>query len=214
MIVAVLVLILAAALCACNKKPSEEEYSNMSRSVKALYVGESETFAVAVETGSREHNFIADGVATDVSDFAEICVIPLRVNDLTEIGYTLLGNGASVTGTLKGNDNGEFISSLTLDFAPLSVTLTSGENSVTVDLQNVIEGKLSASDAVNVAEKEFAERISSEINEKGALKREIYVKLITGDRENYYYYVSYIGEGMDYWAVLINPETGAVVSKK
>ena len=49
---------------------------------------------------------------------------------------------------------------------------------------------------------------------EGKAAREIYVKLITGDRETYYFYVSFIGEGTDYWAALINPADGTVVSEK
>ena len=63
------------------------------------------------------------------------------------------------------------------------------------------------------ARKEFADRIAAE-SADGKPSREIYVKLISGDRATYYYYVSFIGEGIDYWALLLDPATGNVVSKK
>lgn len=209
------IALLAVGLTACNKnKTADEEYSNVSRSVSALYTGESETYSVTVERGMRENDFIADGTATDVRDFAEITVTPLKVHDYTSIGFSLANGATSLSGTVTSDDFGEFKVSLSeLDFQPLSVTLSVGEAVETVDLQNVLENKLTSSDVINIAKTEFADRIAAE-SQGGALSREIYVKLITGDRENYYYYVSFIGEGVDFWALLINPETGAVISRK
>lgn len=68
-------------------------------------------------------------------------------------------------------------------------------------------------DAAQLARERFADRIAAE-QQAGAYNREIFVKLITGDRITYYYYVSFIGEGVDYWAVLIDPATGEIVSEK
>ena len=76
-----------------------------------------------------------------------------------------------------------------------------------------LDGKLTSADAVNVAKKQFAERIAAE-EADGKPAREVYVKLITGDRETYYFYVSFIGEGTDYWAALIDPSDGTVVSHR
>ena len=67
-------------------------------------------------------------------------------------------------------------------------------------------------DVINIAKNEFKETLDKEATT--GKEREIYLKIITGDRENYYYYVSFIGDGVDYLAVLIDPKTGKIVSKK
>ena len=74
------------------------------------------------------------------------------------------------------------------------------------------EGALSPEDVINIAKEEFKETLDKEATV--GKEREIYVKIITGDRENYYYYVSFIGDGVDYLAMLVEPKTGKVVSKK
>ena len=93
------------------------------------------------------------------------------------------------------------------------MSVTANGTTEEIQLADVLAGKLSSSDVVNIARKEFADRIAAE-SADGKPSREIYVKLISGDRETYYYYVSFIGEGVDYWAMLVDPATGDVVSKK
>ena len=211
---AILILVLAVtALAACNKKGDDALPDDVSRSVTALYTGENENFAVTVEVGRRENPFIADGKATDVKDFAEITVVPLSSNDYTEISYTLTADGANLAGTLTGNNFGEFRQEIPLEFCPAAITVTTGETSVEIELADVLESKMTSADIINIARKEFADRIAAE-SADGKPSREIYVKLISGDRATYYYYVSFIGEGIDYWALLLDPATGNVVSKK
>lgn len=206
------VALAAAALAACNGKGGGES-TDVSRSVTALYVGESGAFAVSVETGMREDPFLADGKATEVKSFAEITVTPLKSNSCKEVTYTLSCGENTLNGTLAANTFGEFRQDVPLDFAPDKIAVTADGATEEIELQNVLDGKLTSSDVINIARKEFADRIAAE-SADGAPSREIYVKLISGDRETYYYYVSFIGEGVDYWAMLVNPSTGEIVSKK
>ena len=210
------VLLTAALLVACNGGGNPEKATDVSRSVYALYTGGGEDFVVSIETGSRENPFIADGKVSGVEDFVELTVTPLSVNTYEEIAYVVSDgaeNGQTLSGTLTGNTFGEFRTEIPLDFVPASITLTAGEQTAEFELNDVLEGKLTSADIVNIAKKRFEERIAAEKAE-GKASREIYVKLITGDRETYYYYVSFIGEGTDYWALLVNPTDGTVVSEK
>lgn len=211
--VAMLSMIFALVFVSCNKDATPPVESNVSREICAFYVGETENFAVSIEVGKREKNFVADGVSREVVDMVELVIIPLKVHDYEEYAYTLKKDDCTLSGRVKGNEFGEYATIINLDFAPATITIGEGEGAECIDLVNVLEGKLTTSDAINVAEKEFAERIEGAKND-GTYNREIYVKLITGDRQNYYYYVSYVGEGVDYWALLINPTTGEVVSKR
>ena len=161
----------------------------------------------------REKTFIADGKATDVTDFAEITVVPLKSNEFTEIPFTLSSEGGSLSGTLKDSGFGEFRSEIALDFVPSKVLVGEEGKQSEIALADVLAGKLGWSDAVNIARKEFADRTATE-SADGDKSREVYVKLITGDRKTYYYYVAFIGKGVDYWAVLLDPVDGTVISKK
>lgn len=208
-----IILVFALAFCACDQVIEPKEESNVSRQVLAFYAGENEDFAVSVEILKREKTFIADGKATNVVDVAELNITPLKVHDNNDYSYTISNQSVSLSGKLSGNQFGEYSQELTMDFVPTSITIGEGENAQCINLVNVLEGKLTSLDVVNIAEKEFTDRIAS-AKEKGEYNREVYIKLITGDRQHYYYYVSYISEGVDYWALLLEPETGAIVSKK
>lgn len=203
----------ATVLVACNRQSGEKDNGNISRRTDAFFAGESEQFAVSVERGRREKTFIADGKATDVNDFAQITIVPLVKNEYESINFVLAGASSTLSGSVSCSDYGEFSTEISLDFAPVSVTVTAGEETSEIELVNVLDGALTADDVINIAKDTFKDRIDKESAE-GKTQREIYVKLITGDRENYYYYVSFIGDGVDYWAVLVDPKTGDIVSKK
>jgi len=96
---------------------------------------------------------------------------------------------------------------------PTSIALTAGSDVSEIELKNVLEGALTSADIINLAKDAFKEKIELE-SADGKPQREIYVKLISGDRKNYYYYVSFIGDGVDYWAMLLDPKTGDIISKK
>ena len=146
-------------------------------------------------------------------DFCQITVIPLKSNDYKSINFVIKGDDSTLSGEITTSDFGEFFSLIELGFTPKTITVTAGEETCEIELTDMLEGKLTSSDAVNIAKDAFKDKIAKE-NEEGKAEREIYVKLITGDRTNYYYYVSFIGDGVDYWAMLIDPSTGDIISKR
>lgn len=212
-----LIFILIVSSCllfACDKKPDSKVKNNVSRETNAFYAGENEKFAVSVEVGRREKTFIADGKTTDVIDFADVTVTPLKTNSYETVNFVISGSDEStLSGEIAKSNYGEFVLSVDLKFAPTKISVTAGEDSAEIELKNVLEGKITSSDAVNVAKDAFKDKIEAEAND-GKPEREIYVKLISGDRQTYYYYVSFIGDGVDYWAVLIDPTTGSIISKR
>ena len=206
----------AAVFAACDKTEKEERDSDISRSVTALYIADGDDFAVTVETGICEQPFIADGKIGETAEFVTITVTPLVTVGCEEISFTLTGGGetpATLSGTLTAGGFGDFKGDITLSFEPVKVSVTADGKTFEADLTDVTEGKLSSADAVNIARELFAERVEEE-RAAGVPSREIYVKLVTGDREHFYYYVSFIGENVDYWGALIDAETGAVLSKR
>ena len=209
----VITILTIFALAACNKREQPQEKSDVSRITLDYFAGESEQFAVSVERGEREKQFIADGKTTDVSPFAEIKIVPLQKNDYEEIGFELVGEDKTLSGKATDAARGEFVSALDLDFVPSLVKITAGEESFEIELCDVLDGKIAAKEAIDVARNAFKDKLEEE-SAQGKPAREVYCKLITGDRLNYYYYVSFIGDGVDYWAALIDPADGSIASKK
>lgn len=208
------VLLCVLALTACNNNKTDEPKNNISRQTDEYYAGESELFAVSIENGKRERAFIADGVATDVSDFCELIIVPLKTNDYETISYVIFGeNESKLIGEIKHSDMGGFTTSITLDFTPKTITVTAGSDVSEIELADVLDGALSSNDVINIAKDALKDKLDEEYSQ-GKADREIYVKLITADRTNYYYYVSFIGDGVDYWAMLIDIKSGEIVSRK
>ena len=150
--------------------------------------------------------------AKDVAPFAQITIVPLKTNDYTELGYTLAAENNTLSGSIAKSEYGEYVAEITLDFVPTTVTVAAGEETSEIDLASVLDGALAPEDIINIAKAEFKDTLDKEATT--GREREIYLKVITGDRENYYFYVSFIGDGVDYLAVLIDPKTGKIVSKK
>lgn len=214
-ITAILILICATcALVACNPRGADNRpKDNVSRSTDAYFAGESKSFAVSIEKGRREKVFIADGKATDVEDFCQITVTPLVSNSYDGISFVITGGEETLSGEVTSSDFGEFTASIDLKFVPETITVTAGNDVSEIELANILEGALTSADAINIAKEAFKDKIEQE-QADGKAEREIYVKLITGDRTSYYFYVSFIGDNVDYWAMLIDPKTGDIVSKR
>lgn len=204
---------LCACLFACNKDKADEQSDNICRITEQFYAGESDMFYASVESGRREATFIADGVARDVGAFTELCILPLKSNTYTKLAYTISDENNTVSGEISAGKHGEFVTSIALDFLPSKITVCVDDVEDEIELSSVLEGALTAEQAIEIAKGELQNAIDKEF-EEGKPEREIYLKLITADRTTYFYYVSFIGEGVDYWAMLIDPKTGDIVSRK
>lgn len=204
---------MCACLVACNKTDVDDKNDNICRMTEQFYAGESDMFYVSIEEGRREATFIADGVARDVGDFTELCILPLKSNSYGVLTYTISNETSTFSGEVQAGRHGEFVTSIALDFIPTKIIVSVDDVEDEIELSSVLEGALSGEEVVEIAKKELQSAIDKEY-EEGKPEREIYLKLITADRTTYFYYVSFIGEGVDYWAMLINPQTGEIVSRK
>ena len=223
----ILVLILSLSLfTACKAKEKAEQKSTLEKRVStyhdAVYVGSNDDFTASFITGESEKLIVIDGEAGELAPFATLTVTPLSAG-LFNNTYTYL---------LKG-ENGERSGDLVKDvvgaafFAEVENAKEIGKiTSLVIHAQELYESELPLSDKLEgaltwkeilaVAEKEFAENIKQE-SDTGNLSREIYIKLVNAlsdDDAPYYYYVSFIKSPSDYWALLLNPMTGEVISKK
>lgn len=211
-IIAIVIIATSAfALAACNRRADDETPSDISRLTQSYLAGESDLFAVSVESGLREKLFIADGKATDVQPFTELKIVPLKTFEQNSIAFVLSAGEDSLSGTVEEGRGGEFKADIDLDFVPDKITLTAGEQTCEIDLCSVLEGAITAEDAIEIVREAFKDKLEAEAAE--GKTREIYVKLISGDRTEYYYYVSFIGDGVNYLAGLVD-RGGTLISKR
>lgn len=196
---------------ACDRGNVDEHSSDISRITSSYLAGESDLFAVSLECGRRERAFIADGKVTDVAPFAELKILPLKTADAEGLQFVLASDDATLSGSIDKGTSGEFKTSLDLTFTPAKITVTMGEQSSEIDLSSVLEGAITAEEAIDIARETFKDKL--ELEAADGKSREVYLKLITGDRENYYYYVSFIGDGVNYLATLVSLD-GNIVSKR
>ncbi len=207
-----LVIVCATAFVACNgNRTQDDPPSDISRLTESYLAGESDLFAASLESGKREKMFIADGKVTDVEAFTELTLTPLKANEAESISYVLSAGESTLSGELTKSRRGEFKSNVTIDFVPEKITVTMGETTSEIELNNVLEGAITPTEALDIAREAFKDKLEQEAAD--GKTREVYLKLITGDRTNYYYYVSFIGDGVNYLAALISP-SGEIVSKR
>ncbi len=224
-IVIALILVLTLSFAACKKETQEEEKSALEKRVStchdAVYVGANDDFSADFILGEKEKLIEIDGEVGELVPFATLTVTP-RAASLYNNTYTY---------TLKG-ETGEKTGDLTKDVVGAAFTAEVAEaksigkiRSVTIACEGLVnsevtfidkmEGTLPRKEILAIAERELHDAITAE-SDTGNLEREIYVKLVnalSGDAP-YYYYVSFIKSPSDYWALLLDPTTGEVISKK
>ena len=226
LIVTILLILSLFFFVACKKADVAPEKTGLQTRVStyqdAVYVGSDEAFEVSFVTGEAEKLIVIDGEVGEMAPFATLTVTPLS-SALFNNTYTYLlkGESGEKSGDLAKDVIGATFSADLENAKEIgkvqSVTIIAeGISENVVDLTNKLDGALSWQEALAIAEKELAEAITAE-SDTGALPREIYVKLVNALSDAdapYYYYVSFIKSSSDYWALLLDPMTGEVISKK
>ena len=225
-IATLLSLICLFALASCGKTPAAEKKEGLERLVSTyhdgVFVGANEDFTANLTTGESEKLIVADGKVGELARFATLTVTPLSSALFNNVyTYVLTGEKGEKSGNLEKDVIGatftaEIEGAESIGNITAVKIVAEGIMESTVELQNKLEGALSWKEILKIAETELEEQIKEE-SDTGALPREIYVKLVNAmatDDSPYYYYVSFIKSPSDYWALLLDPATGAVVSKK
>ena len=222
-----LTLFCLVAFGACNKtieQPEERQglQKNVSTYHDAVYVGANEDFGVTLFTGECEKLIVVDGKVGELTPFATLTVTPLTSSLFNNTyTYVLVGANGERTGELIKDVIGATFSAELTDIKDLGAVtavkvVAQGILESEIALANKLDGALTWKDVLKIAEEAFSEEIKAE-TDTGNLEREIYIKLVNAMADEdapYYYYVSFINSPTDYWALLIDPETGAVISKK
>lgn len=224
--VTALIVLSLCLFVACKETPSEPEKQGLERFVstyhEAVYVGSNEDFGVSFVTGEAEKLIVIDGKVGEIAPFATLTVTPLSAGLFNNTyTYVLKGESGEKTGDLAKDVIGATFSAEVAGAGEigkvLSVAVVSdGILDSEITLVNKQEGCLTWREALAVAEKALSEEITAE-SDTGELPREIYVKLVNALADSdapYYYYVSFMKSPSDYWALLLDPVSGEIVSKK
>lgn len=211
---------------ACHEEAPTPEKQGLERFVStyhdAVYVGANEEFSVSFVTGEAEKLIVIDGKVGETAPFATITVTPLSAG-LFNNTYTYVLKGE--TGEKRGDLEKDVIGATFSAEVPsageigkvLSITVVAeGIRESEVALTNRVEGCLTWREILARAEQALEAEITAE-SDTGELPREIYVKVVgtlEGADAPQYYYVSFMKSPSDYWALLLDPETGEIISKK
>jgi len=217
---------LASSLFACKQDVPVETRTGLEKNVSvyhdAAYVGANEDFSAQLFTGETEKLIVVDGKVGELTRFATLTVTPLSASLFNNTyTYLLKGENGEKTGVLEKDVIGAAFSAELTDLTDLGKitevsVVAEGILDSPIPLVNKLDNALGWREILKVAESELSENIQAE-NDNGVLLREIYIKLVNAlpdEEAPYYYYVSFIKSPADYWALLLDPADGKVVSKK
>lgn len=218
-IILCLIALMAVIMTICTScKPSEtvepQEDNNISYIQTSFYMGECANFKVKITEGKKEVLFVADGKTNECKDFSTVTLIP-DSTDLfnNEYKFTLIGESGELSGTLNKDSFGAYYY-LDIDISsigkPNKIVITYNDINKEIELTDMLENKIDAMRALEVAKETLKSKLDADNKE-----REIYIRMInnTTDPDSaYYWYVAFIANPTDYYACLIEPTNGDVVS--
>ena len=218
-----LCLMIVCCICfGCSKSKNEVDWeSRINYYQTAYYCGAATGLSINLSCGMKEKDYVLDGEIGPMTEFCTLTLVPLVADYVKpSYGFVLTGDKGKVEGTMIKEIFG---SSYYADIdksadigTPSSVKIISGETlSLDIALEDKMAGKADYKAALSAAVSEYADKLSEDTPEN--CKREITLKF-AGDRRNtqnpYYWYVSIAASVDDFLALLIDPETGKVVTKK
>ncbi|MBQ3502414.1 MAG: PepSY domain-containing protein [Clostridia bacterium] len=219
------VLICGVALVGCgNGSKNETNFNNHLIEVRNnLFAGQDEVYYATVCTGEREQDYALDGVVNNLIPFGIVTVSRLdnEMLDNDQYQFTLVVNGENIEGTVEKSpydntysadieqiipNDAELILELNIDGDKFSQTLTNVSNTFSVSKDN----------AISIACEELKESVKGLSKEQGAYS-EAFVKILkdySGESNRYYWYVGIISPEGQTAGVLIDSNSGEVISKK
>ncbi len=212
----VLVIGLAFSLVGCKDKPQESEKKDCISYIQTTFFkGNNQNFEVKICQGVSELLFVADGKTNEKKPFSRITLTPNSV-DLFENEYTfqVIGDKGEVSGSFNKESFGAYyMADISLETigTPQHVVISYQNNKKEIELTNMLSGCISALDALNKAQEALNENL-----EKDNKDREIYIRMINNQsnpQSTYYWYVAFIANPQDYYAVLVNPTDGTIINK-
>jgi hypothetical protein len=217
-----LLILTVSVFYGCSK---EEEKDPVLKQVcfyhNNLYCGQNDIFSISLECGMKEKENIIDGKVNNLIDFTKLKVIPLNIDYFgKDYSFIISGKDGKISGTLEKDVFGttylKDVNNISSIGAIQDITIKSNNIESKITLNDKINDMLKWKDVLNIAKENYNDAITTELNEN-SFNREIYIKFIN-DNKNidspYYWYVALIASKNDYWAMLIDPKSGTIITKK
>lgn len=209
--------------CDSNKKSVDMINDHIIEVRNNIYMGSDDTFYATFCSGEREEPYDLDGVVNQMVPFG---IVTFSRNDnarLTndEYMFTITINGEATSGTLTkspyDNTYSADIEKAVDDDAEISLEINVNGTPFSQTLFN--ESKnfgVSKEDAINIAGKELSSALS-EMKSADGKTAEAMIKILkdySGETNRYFWYVGVVGADGKTAGVLIDANTGEVVSVK
>lgn len=209
--------------CGSSKK-NETNFNNHLIEIRNnLFAGEDDTYYATVCTGEREQDYALDGVVGNLVPFGIVTLARLDNERLgsDEYPFTLIVNGENVTGCLEkspyDNTYSADIEQVIADDAEIELKLVVDGNNVSQTLTNVSSSfGVDKDRAITIACDELSDSIKNISKEKGSVS-EAFIKILkdySGESNRYYWYVGIISPEGKTSGVLIDANSGDIISKK
>lgn len=209
--------------CGGNKKAETNFNNHLIEIRNNLFAGEDETFYATVCTGTREQDYALDGVVNELVPFGIVTLARLdnEMLKLDEYPFTLVVNGENVTGCLEkspyDNTYSADIEQVISDDAELVLQLSIDGKNFNQALTNISSGfAVDKDSAITIACEQLKESIKDLSKEKNNAS-EAFIKILkdySGESNRYYWYVGIISPEGKTSGVLIDTNSGEIISKK
>lgn len=218
------ILAIIVVLCCfggCDSRTEDDLSKCVNYYQTHLYTAETENFRISLSCGMKEESYIIDNIVGDMVPFALLTLTPLSVDFFSkDYAYKLTGKDGNCEGAFTKDVFGSAFSadiadaSALGDIASIIVSTDGGEYSL--ELSNRMTDKLTYLQVLDIAKTEFANELAAETAGEG-FEREICIKFINDSHNSespYYWYIAFCQSVDDYWAMLVEPTTGKVITKK
>lgn len=199
------------ALTACGKIDYSEYLSDVRSDV---FCAETEEFTLTLSCVSREHPFLADGIASERSDLVEIV---LNDGGTGGVDYEIYVLGDTVWGGDMAfrNVSGDYYYSRGTDAFPegnVSLRIQWGDETRELTVTSIKnENTLTVNEALQSA-LDYEKDAVSTLTRNGAFCGEIFVRLLRRDKT--YYYVGIADTTGKTISLLLNSETGEILARR
>jgi len=209
--------------CGSNAK-NETNFNNHLIEIRNnLFAGQDETYYATVCTGEREKEYALDGVVNELTPFGIVTFSRLDNEMLKQDSYqfTLIINGENVVGSLEkspyDNKYSADIEQVIADDAEITLELVVDGTNFSQALGNVSSNFTVNKDrAISIACEQLKDSVKGLSKQKGEYS-EAFIKILkdySGESNRYFWYVGIISPEGKTSGVLIDANSGDIISKK
>lgn len=205
------------ALVGCGSNIETQIKENLSDVRYNVFVGKNSDITVSLMSGMRENPYNYDGVSNKKCEFGIVTMTSNSIG-LLNSNFVLKVDGAEIVGVLEENP---YDHSFMTDIEKI----VDCESVVYITIENIVENmiltcqslewQVQYDDALKIGVDSLLEDAQRFVD-GNKLKAESYLKIIFDQSSNntpYYWYFGIVGENGENIAVIINPQTGEIITR-